>query len=70
MRIRVYLIDANAPEYGVRYNSEWRFAVMSDLYPTHILGILREAYIYEGCSNFGKYEVISDVEVNEWGIEI
>lgn len=70
MRIRVYLIDTNAPEYGVRYDSEWRFAPMSDRYPLHVVACLRGDYTYKECSNFGKYEVVFDIEVNEWGIEI
>ena len=70
MRIRVYVIDINAPEYGVRYDSELRFAPMSDLYPINVVANLREDYTYKKCSNFGKYEVVSDIEINEWGTEI
>lgn len=65
MRIRVYMLDEQAGEIGVRYDEEKRFAPMTQLQTPDIFAACREGYSYEGCRNFGRFKVISDVEFNE-----
>lgn len=62
MRIRIYIIDE---DIGVRYDDEKRFSPMGGIYPPSVLAVCRDCYIYEGCRNFRKFELLADIDFNE-----
>ena len=62
MRIRVYMLDEQAGEIGVRYDEEKRFAPMTQIQTPDVFADCRDQYFYEDCRNFNRFKIIFDVE--------